>query len=156
MTTPSIRMASAEDAAVIAGFNAAMALETEGKRLDADTVLRGVRSVFESDQRGFYLLAERDGRVVGQAMVTFEWSDWRSGNFWWFQSVYVIPEMRRAGVFRALYESVLKRARGAANVCGLRLYVETHNLAAQRAYEALGMREANYKMYELDFVFGTG
>ena len=153
MNPPSIRAATLRDRDVIARFNIEMALETEGKRLDPATVARGVTGLFEKAERGFYLLAERDRQVIGQLMVTFEWSDWRDGNFWWIQSVYIVPSERRTGVFRALYDSVLANARRSANVCGLRLYVDADNHSAQRTYQSLGMNEAHYRLYEVDFVF---
>lgn len=145
--TLSIRPATLADAAALCAWNAAMARETEGLELDVAVVERGVRAVFEQPQRGFYLVAERDGEAVGGLLVTFEWSDWRNGDYWWIQSVYVVPAARRAGVFRALYAAVAQRAR-AAKAASLRLYVEAENGQAQAAYERLGMRCCHYAMYE--------
>jgi ribosomal protein S18 acetylase RimI-like enzyme len=145
-----VRLAQRDDAAAIAAWNAAMAWETEHKRLDPDVVMRGVAAIFEASHRGFYLVAELDGQTVGCLMVTYEWSDWRNGDFWWIQSVYVVPEARRAGAFRALYADVAQRAR-AAGAVGLRLYVETENVRAQRTYRELGMEECRYFMYEQMF-----
>lgn len=142
-----IRSTTAEDAPIFARWNAAMAWETEGKRLDPAVLERGIRGVFEKPQRGFYLLAEREGAPVGGLLVTYEWSDWRNGDFWWIQSVYVEPAARRTGVFRALYDEVLRRARTAGAV-GVRLYVEKENTTAQAAYATLGMRESDYLMFE--------
>ncbi|MFN7918774.1 MAG: GNAT family N-acetyltransferase [Bryobacteraceae bacterium] len=150
-----LRSATAADIAIIAAFNRAMALETESLELDPERVEAGVRALFEGRGAGFYLLAEADGEVAGQLMVTYEWSDWRNGNFWWIQSVYVAPEHRLRGVFRALYAEVEKRAREAGNVCGIRLYVEHENHRAQRTYAMLGMRTTAYKIMEVDFVLGA-
>nr|WP_240922366.1 GNAT family N-acetyltransferase [Oleiagrimonas sp. C23AA] len=127
-----------------------MAMETEGKPLAAETLTRGVQRVLDQPQRGFYLIAELDGAPVGGLMVTYEWSDWRDGDFWWIQSVYVAPEARRRGVFRALYGEVQTRARRAGAV-GLRLYVETENTRAQATYAGLGMARCHYHMYEAEF-----
>ncbi|MFK2872170.1 GNAT family N-acetyltransferase [Dyella lipolytica] len=124
-----------------------MAWETEQKRLDTQVLMRGVTAVFDEPRRGFYLMAERDGQAVGCLLVTFEWSDWRNGDFWWIQSVYVVPEARRGGVFRALHAEVARRASDAGAV-GLRLYVETENRRAQSTYRELGMAECHYLMYE--------
>jgi ribosomal protein S18 acetylase RimI-like enzyme len=88
-------------------------------------------------------------------MVTYEWSDWRNGTFWWIQSVYVPEASRRTGVYRSLYARVLEMAREAGGVCGVRLYVETANARAQATYAALGMQRAHYELYEVDFVFGS-
>lgn len=142
-----IRAAQPSDVADLVAWNQAMALETEHKMLDLATLERGVRAVFERAQRGFYLIAERDGVAVGSLLVTYEWSDWRSGDFWWIQSVYVTPSARRSGVFRALHGAVETRAAEASAV-GLRLYVETENHRAQKTYAELGMQRCHYWMYE--------
>jgi ribosomal protein S18 acetylase RimI-like enzyme len=81
-------------------------------------------------------------------MLTREWSDWRNGDWWWIQSVYVAPDHRRGGVFATLYRHVEQLARDTPGVIGLRLYVEKDNAAAQRTYAALGMHDAGYAMYE--------
>ena len=141
-----VRDAAATDAGVLVEFNTAMAAETEGKRLAHDAVSAGVAAVLKDPRHGFYLVAEVDSAVVGSLLVTSEWSDWRNAAFWWIQSVYVLPAMRRQGVFRALHEAV--RARASEKVCGLRLYVERDNKIAQATYARLGMAEAHYKMYE--------
>lgn len=151
MTAIAVRPATLDDAEFLLESNLAMAWETEGKVLDGATLALGVRAVFEDARRGSYLLAERDGVAVGCLLVTFEWSDWRNGDFWWIQSVYVRPEARRNGVFQALYADVEARAI-AANAVGLRLYVELENFAAQATYEARGMQRCHYFMYERSLV----
>jgi len=145
-----IRPATLADAATLADYNAAMALETEDKRLDAATLRAGVEHAIEHPDLARYHLAEIDGRVVGQLMVTFEWSDWRNGNFWWIQSVYVHPEYRSRGVFSALYRHVEALARE-SGACGMRLYVEDHNSTAQQVYRRLGMDDARYRVFETDW-----
>jgi GNAT superfamily N-acetyltransferase len=142
-----IRAAVITDLPELVAWNAAMAWETERKQLDAATLARGITGVFEQPQRGFYLIAERDGVAVGSLLLTYEWSDWRCGDFWWIQSVYVSPASRRGGVFRALYAEVERRA-AAAGAVGLRLYVETENQRAQATYAELGMQRCHYWMYE--------
>ena len=142
-----IRRAAPDDADAIARWNIAMAWETESKALDPATIGRGVRAVFDEPRRGFYLIAELDGTAVGCLLVTYEWSDWRCGDFWWVQSVYVAPEARRAGVFRGLYAHVKAMAAGAGAV-GVRLYVETENERAHATYDGLGMERCHYFMYE--------
>jgi len=148
LDTPAIRRATVDDAETLARFNEAMAEETEDKPLDPDTVRAGVRAVFDTPEQAFYLVAERDGEVVGSLMITTEWSDWRNADFWWIQSVYVHPSARRTGIYTALHREVRRRAQEADDVCGLRLYVEQDNAAAQAAYEELGMAEPPYRMYE--------
>lgn len=143
-----IRDARAEDADRLAAWAQAMAWETEKKSLDADTVGRGIRTALAEPRRGRYFIAERDGEPAGTLMLTYEWSDWRNGDWWWIQSVYVAPEHRRQGVYAAMYEHVRAAAQSRADVCGLRLYVEHHNATAQRTYESLGMADAGYRMYE--------
>jgi GNAT superfamily N-acetyltransferase len=146
-----IRQARPADAAVIADFNSRLAWETEQRRLPSATVRRGVAALLSDPAKGIYFVAELDGVVVGQLLITYEWSDWRNGNFWWIQSVYVAAESRQGGVFRALFEQVRQQAKDRHDVCGLRLYVEHHNGRAQRAYEKLGMERARYDIFELDW-----
>lgn len=145
--TLSIRTATVADVPALCAWNAAMARETEGLELDPAVLERGVRGVFEQPRRGLYLVAERDGAAVGGLLVTWEWSDWRNGDYWWIQSVYVAPEARRGGVFRALYAEVERRAR-AEHAASLRLYVEADNRRAQQTYAGLGMHPSHYAMYE--------
>ena len=96
-------------------------------------------------------MAEIDGRVVGQLMITYEWSDWRNGVFWWIQSVYVLPEARRLGVFSELYAHLERLAKATPGVCGLRLYVEHANERAQATYRRCGMVDAGYRVMEVDY-----
>lgn len=147
-----IRRATKADAPIITEFNRAIATETEGLRLDAKRLLKGVRAILADSSKGFYLVAEVEGRIAGQLMITYEWSDWRNATFWWIQSVYVSPEFRRAGVFTRLFRFIEKDARRKRAICGLRLYVEEKNARARRIYERLGMKKAPYEMYETDFV----
>ena len=146
-----IRPATAADMPDLCAWNAAMAWETERKTLEPARLRRGVAGVLAQPTRGFYLLAESAGAAVGSLLVTYEWSDWRCGDFWWIQSVYVVATARRQGVFRALYAATEQRARDAGAV-GLRLYVETENTAAQSTYASLGMQRCHYAMYEAGFV----
>ena len=150
MSASRIRPATGDDLDALVTWNAAMAAETEDKQLDREVLAAGVRAVLDEPRRGFYLVAERDGEAVGSLLVTYEWSDWRNGDFFWIQSVYVAPAARRSGVFRALYAAVERRAREAGAV-GLRLYVEHANRRAQQTYEGLGMRRCHYHMYEIEF-----
>lgn len=152
-TTPlRIRPAVAGDAAVIADFNRCLARETEHRELDPARVAAGVAAVLIDPAKGRYLVAEADGRVVGQLMLTFEWSDWRNGCFWWIQSVYVEAAHRGRGVFTRLYRHVERLAHEDAGVCGLRLYMEHHNAPARAVYEKMGMKAAGYEVFEADFV----
>ena len=150
--TMRIRNADLDDVAFIVEANMRMASETEHKRLERATLQSGVRGVLDDPARGFYLVAEDAGERVGCLLVTREWSDWRNGDWWWLQSVYVMPNARRTGVFRAMYDEVERRARESAEVIGLRLYVERDNARAQAAYAALGMIDTAYRMLEREWI----
>ena len=148
-----IRAARPGDAEVIAEFNLRLARESEGRDLDPDTIARGVRMLLADPARGQYWIAEDRGAKstpapAGQCLVTTEWSDWTNGRYWWFQSVYVPPEYRGRGVFRALWEHVEAAARREGDVASLRLYVERDNASARAVYEKLGMEESGYIVYE--------
>jgi GNAT superfamily N-acetyltransferase len=143
-----IRDARPEDAQIIAEFNRLLALETEDTRLDPPTVLVGVQKLLADRSKGRYLVAEIDGRVVGQLMHTREWSDWRNGDLWWIQSVYVHADHRGDGVFRALFSHLERLARETPGIVGFRLYVERHNEKAQSAYRRLGLGKTEYEVME--------
>jgi ribosomal protein S18 acetylase RimI-like enzyme len=143
-----VRRAGAADAPLLVEFNCRMAEETEDKALDRALITAGVAAGLADEQKAVYFVAEMDGAVVGQMMITREWSDWRNGWFWWIQSVYVRPDARRRGVFRALYEHACAAARRAPDVIGLRLYVEQENYAAQQTYLRLGMTWTGYRVLE--------
>ncbi len=143
-----VRLATPPDAPVLVEFNAAMALETEQKELLTDVIGAGVRSLLGNPAAGFYVVAEKDGEIVGALMITKEWSDWRNGTFWWIQSVYVRPDLRRQGVYKLLYRHVQELAANDPAVCGFRLYVERENGGAQATYQALGMKETRYLVFE--------
>lgn len=153
--TIQVREAHPDDWQFIADGNAAMALESEGKTLCRNTVDAGVKAALADPSKGRYFIAEVDGVPAGQTMVTLEWSDWRNGFFWWIQSVYVPPEFRRRGVFRAIHAYIRTAARAGGGVCGLRLYVERDNTTAIRTYDALGMSDAGYALLEEDWSGGA-
>lgn len=152
--TDNIRAATPADLDTIVDFNQALAEESEGRELDPVQIRGGVAALLADPGKGCYFLLERDGQVVGQTMITFEWSDWRNGVFWWIQSVYVHADHRGTGAFSALYRHIRDRALSEKDVCGIRLYVDKTNQHAADIYRALGMQDAHYDMLEIDFQAG--
>ncbi|MFQ5589689.1 MAG: GNAT family N-acetyltransferase [Phycisphaerae bacterium] len=150
-----IRAATRSDFDTVVSFNEAMAAETESKSLDRAAIVSGVRNALDDPSRCMYFVADVEGVVVGQVMVTYEWSDWRDAWFWWIQSVYVAPKVRQRGVFRALYSHVRELARSRSDVCGLRLYVNQHNSRAIETYRKLGMSRTEYLLFEEDWSTST-
>lgn len=150
-TSTTIRNATPGDAGTIADFNSRLAFETEGTYLAPELVGPGVEAMLADPSKGQYWVAEADGRVIGQIMVTYEWSDWRNGMIWWIQSVYVHGEYRRSGVFSALYRHVESLARKDPGVCGIRLYVERENSRARQTYASLGMARTDYRIMQTLF-----
>lgn len=142
-----IRKANPEDASIIIEFQEKMAWETEQLTLVHSIVEKGVIAVFTNENRGQYWVAEANNSIIASLLITYEWSDWRNSNVWWFQSVYVLPDFRRKGIFRSMY-NYIKNEADKQGVAGLRLYVETKNTRAQKTYEALGMQNEHYTMYE--------
>lgn len=143
-----VRRATLDDSGILSQFNMSMAKETEGRQLDQTTVNAGVKQLLRDSRQGFYLMAEVGGSARGSLMITYEWSDWRNGLFWWIQSVYVEPAARRNGVFTALYQYVKQMAQDDASACGLRLYMEQDNLPARAVYMAMGMETTPYQVFE--------
>lgn len=143
-----IRPATLSDLTDIVEFNLAMALETEGLRLLPEVLTAGVRAVLADASRGRYFVAESAGRLAGGLLITTEWSDWRNGHFWWIQSVYVRPEFRRQGIYQRLHQHIRGLCLADPGVCGLRLYVERHNLRAQETYQRQGMTPTAYLLFE--------
>ena len=152
-----IRPAALRDLESLVSGNASLAWETEHRRLDYSRLRSGVFALLQDVNKGWYIVAETTcpsapPSVIGQLLVTFEWSDWRNGNFWWLQSVYVQPDYRRQGVFRELYGYVVKEAKNRQEtICGFRLYVEQDNAIAHQSYDRLGFQKAPYCMYEAEF-----
>ncbi len=144
-----VRDARPADHAAIVAYNSALALETEHKTLDPAVVSRGVTRALADPARLRYWVAQdtSTGRVIGQAAITREWSDWRDGDIWWLQSVFVDEEHRGRGVFRTLLEAIRSAARSTPGVIGLRLYVEAANHRAQQTYRALGLVPEGYEVY---------
>jgi GNAT superfamily N-acetyltransferase len=144
-----IRPATPADASTIVEFNRCLAAESESKTLDPAVVTAGVAAALaDPEKKGPYFLAIEGDAILGQLQITYEWSDWRNGWAWWIQGVYVHPESRRRGVFRALYEHVYQLAKQDPEVIALRLYVDRNNSVAQRTYLELGMEPVNYLMLE--------
>lgn len=146
-----IRAAGLADLETIVDFNAGIALETEALQLDRERLKAGVAALLADSGKGQYFVAIHADDLVGQIMFTKEWSDWRNGDFWWIQSVYVAPDARGRGVFSRLYRHV-EAAAHEQGARGLRLYVDNHNQQATRIYEKLGMKQSQYRMMEVDFV----
>ncbi|MCL1046593.1 GNAT family N-acetyltransferase [Shewanella sp. 1_MG-2023] len=143
-----IRKGQLSDLAALVEFNQAMAMETENLSLDNALLTKGVDTMLNSPEKGFYLVAEIEGEIAGSLMVTLEWSDWRATNYCWIQSVYIRPQNRRQGIYAKLYQTVKTKAAEMGGAASFRLYVEHDNLAAQKTYESLGMEQSHYLMYE--------
>ena len=157
MASLSIRPATPSDGVGIVDFNFRLAVESENKTLDRSTLESGVAALLEDPGKGSYFLAATgSGEIVGQLMITYEWSDWRNGLFWWLQSVYVIPEFRKQGVFTELLNHVSALALGDPEVCGIRLYVDKDNAPAQSTYGARGFEHGNYELMEQVFAPSGG
>ena len=142
------RKATPEDIADIVRFQLAMARETEAIELNADVCSSGVGAVFEHPESGQYFVSEVDGVVAASLLITYEWSDWRNGLVWWIQSVYVLPDFRRKGIYRGLYSHIRSLAQANGDAKGIRLYVDRKNLLAQQVYTSLGMNGDHYQVFE--------
>jgi len=149
-----VRRATMSDLKTIVSFNTALARETEHRVLDTQILQAGVEALLQDPGKGWYAVAEQSLIVVGQILVTFEWSDWRNGNFWWLQSLYVHPDHRQKGIFRQIYDYVQAQAHlNREGICGFRLYVEENNHQAHQAYANFGFQKTAYHMYEKEFLW---
>ena len=151
-----IRRAELQDAEVITRFNIDLAAETEDLHLDPACVSAGVRALLKDPGKGVYFVSEQEGMVIGQVMITYEWSDWRNANLWWLQSVYVRRDFRGRGVFAGLFRHLRQLAETTPEVCGIRLYMHDANQRARSAYEKLGMTQTHYLVFELELRGGRG
>lgn len=142
-----ITQGKASDIDTIVRFQADMAMESEGTMLDMDRLTLGVSSAINDEQKGIYLVARANDTPIGSLMLTREWSDWNNQWYWWIQSVYVMPEYRKKGVYKAMY-ATLKDMAQENGVSKIRLYADRTNLSAQQVYQRLGMRESHYLMFE--------
>lgn len=143
-----VREAKYQDKEIIAGFQVAMALETENLLLDITIVNKGVEAVFDDRSKGTYFVAEKESKVVGSLLITYEWSDWRNGVVWWIQSVFINPEFRGIGIFPEMYRHILKNVKQDGHIRGIRLYVDKTNIKAQKVYNKLGMDGGHYSTFE--------
>lgn len=143
-----IRQATLKDHKSLVDFQLAMANETEGIELHRPTVEQGVNAVLNDSNKGNYYIAEFDGKTIASLLTTFEWSDWRNGTILWIQSVYVMPEFRRKGVYRNMYAHIKEKVMNTENLNGIRLYADKTNLPAQKTYETLGMNQDHYVTFE--------
>jgi GNAT superfamily N-acetyltransferase len=142
------REATLGDVPAIIDFQLAMARETEELELDREILTKGVNALFADPNLGRYYVAEDAGRAVGSLMITYEWSDWRNGMVWWIQSVYVLPEYRRRGIYAGLYAQIKATAEPNPAIRGIRLYVDNRNVSAQQVYARLGMEGEHYRVFE--------
>lgn len=148
MMTATYRRAAPTDLNDIVEFQLAMARETEDLGLNRDVCAKGVQAVFDNTSLGAYYVSEKDGRVIASLLITYEWSDWRDGMVWWIQSVYVIPEARKQGIYAGLYAHVKSLTEADDRVQGIRLYVDKRNARAQQVYARLGMNGEHYQVFE--------
>jgi len=155
-----VREAGLSDLTHLVEFNVAMAWETEKRRLEKHRLRAGITAIVESSTRGLYLVGDvfrpdGKGEIISQLLITYEWSDWRNGQFWWIQSVYVHPDWRGQGAFRHMYQYVEQKARSCPDVCGIRLYVEQENTKALAVYRKLGFAHTSYRILETDFMLSS-
>jgi len=148
MTQPLVRRALDGDIPSIVRFNLSMALETESLVLEPDIIQKGVETVFRENSHGFYIVCEVEEQVQACLMITYEWSDWRNGLFWWIQSVYVEKDFRKKGLYKLMYSFIKSLTDKNDGIAGVRLYVDDDNRKAQNVYKKLGMLKTNYQLFE--------
>ena len=143
-----VRKGKQSDNQTVVDFQIRMAKETEQVDLDRDIVNKGVNAVFNNPEKGIYFVAESGGKIIASLLITFEWSDWRNGDVYWIHSVYVLPELRKKGVFKTMYLHMKNIVQKDKNIWGLRLYVDKTNTNARKVYEIMGMDCNHYMLFE--------
>lgn len=143
-----IRKAAASDIVQIANFQVEMAMETENFILNPLECRKGVQKLFDEPHLGYYLVAEENNELIACLLVQNEWSDWRNRMVWWIHSVYVHPDFRMMGVYKAMYEHLQAVVEDNEMLGGLRLFVDKRNISAQQAYRRLGMTDEHYLLFE--------
>ena len=147
MINYTISVGNENDTAAIAQFQVDMAQESEGTALDHELVLKGVAAAMADKYKGTYIVARVEGEAIGSLMLTREWSDWTNKWYWWIQSVYVKPEYRGKGAYRAMYQKIKEMARE-EGIAQIRLNVDKTNYSDQKVFQKLGMADCHYYMYE--------
>ena len=143
-----VRKAKQFDLKPITDFQLSMASETEGIVFNEPTVASGVSAVLNDTNKGQYYVTESDNKIIASLLTTYEWSDWRNGTILWIQSVYVLPEFRRQGVYKKMYSFIKELVLANENLNGIRLYADKSNLPAHKTYENLGMSPDHYFAFE--------
>jgi RimJ/RimL family protein N-acetyltransferase len=129
-------------------FQQGLASETENLSLDNDTLRKGLSTLFDDPSKGVYFVVLDGDTPVGCHLITYEWSEWRNGMVWWMQSVYITKAYRQQGVFRMMFDNIMRIIDETPGLLGLRLYVDKSNEKAMRVYESLGMDGSHYTVYE--------
>jgi GNAT superfamily N-acetyltransferase len=148
MNTMYVRKAVYGDDEILVSFQLNMAIETEGITLHRPTVEKGLSAVLNDPAKGNYYVALYNDQIIGSLLTTFEWSDWRNGTVLWIQSVYVIPEFRRKGVYSKMYEYLKEMVLFNEYLKGIRLYADKNNVTAHHTYKKLGMSPDHYVTFE--------
>lgn len=144
----SIRKAKQTDLLVLVDFQKRLADESEGVTLDEATLRAGLQAMFDDPAKGIYYVVEEDAEIIGCHLITYEWSDWRNGLVWWLQSVYVVESHRQKGIFKLMYDNVIRMINADPTLLGLRLYCDKTNARAMKVYEAMGMDGSHYTVFE--------
>ena len=151
----SVRDATGTDVDVLVAFALQEAQEAEPYAANEDAVRHGIAAAFGQPPRSTYWVAEFDGQVIGSVSIVREWSNFRGGDYWWIQSVFILPEHRGRGVLEALIDRVAAAAR-AMGALDLRLYARESNYRALRAYRRYGFVNTPYVMMHFDLENGSG
>lgn len=92
-----------------------------------------VRGLVENDRGAVLLARERDGSVVGVAVLAHTWTIEHGGRCTWLDELYVVPELRSAGLGTAMLHCAMDLAR--ADGCrAIDLEVDTEHARAERLY----------------------
>lgn len=139
MSTPSIRQAKIEDAALILKFVVDLAVYEKAENEVVATVADIESSIFNDQYNTNAIICELDGDAIGFAVYFFNYSTWQGKHGLYLEDLYVSPEHRGSGAGKALLKHLAKVA--VDNACGrFEWSVLDWNEPAIQFYKSIGAK----------------
>jgi ribosomal protein S18 acetylase RimI-like enzyme len=121
--------------------------DQRGADMSAEQVLTTVRELSRSKEKGSVFVFEKDGMLVGYALLIGYWSNELGGTVLAIDELYIAPGHRRQGIASDFLELLGKVA--PAGVRGLQLEVNRANRPALALYRKLGFHDCRRQVFSL-------